>query len=176
MYPDDLFIPGPQDTDTASTTKCASPGVDDDDDSTVSTDESGPPPPYPGPPTLPYGFFRVIDESIFIATGSPQRLHSADGGQQHHGGSPRHSPTSWSRRSSSRAALRWVRWFWVTLFVASMLFIAGVATTGLAYAKGVDFHFRRHGMLMILAAAVVVIAAAVFNLYRIIKYGSSHSE
>ncbi|KAL1469898.1 hypothetical protein MTO96_040796 [Rhipicephalus appendiculatus] len=118
-----------------------------------------------GPPTLACGFFRVIDDSIFIATGRPPRLRSVTG--DHNGG----SPTSWSIRSSSSSnvALQLVRGFWVTLFIASMLFVAGVATTGLAYAKGVDFQFRRHGMLMILASASVVIVAAVFNIYRMIS-------
>lgn len=170
MYPETLFIPGLQEADNASTAKCAPPD-EDSYDSTAPTDEVGPPP-YPGLPTLACGFFRVVDDSIFIATGNPPRLRSVTGDP--YGASPRYSPTSWSLRSSSssNAALHFVRGLWVTLFIASMLFVAGVATTGLAYAKGVDVQFRRHGMLMILAAAAVVIVAAVFNVYRMIRYNS----
>lgn len=170
MYPDTLFISGLQETGNASTAKRA-PSEEDSDDSTAPTDEVGPPP-YPGLPTLACGFFRVVDDSIFIATGNPTRLRSVI--SDHDAG----SPTSWSYRSSSSSnvSLQLVRGFWVTLFVASMLFVAGVATTGLAYAKGVDVQFKRHGMLMILASSVVVIVAAVFTIYRMIKYSNSLSE
>ncbi|KAK8776992.1 hypothetical protein V5799_029665 [Amblyomma americanum] len=162
MYPDTLFIGGLLE-DSSSEENLKHGGRPPVDDAAAPPTTSGecPPPPYPGPPTVAYGFFRVVDNRVCITSGNPQR---------HNRGWVRRRRSS---TSSVSPAMRMVRGCCLTLFVAAMMFIAGLATTGLVYSRGAEYQARRHGMLLILASAITIIIAAVIGTYKTVRNGAT---
>ncbi|KAH6932334.1 hypothetical protein HPB50_004857 [Hyalomma asiaticum] len=113
---------------------------------------------YPGPPAVPHGFVDIIGNDVVFPTSC--------GGLYH----VERPTTSWFQRLKSSAALRAVACFWGTVLVASALVVAGLITIGLANTMRIALRFQRHGMLMILASALVVMASALFGICYVVKY------
>ncbi|KAL1473031.1 hypothetical protein MTO96_038971 [Rhipicephalus appendiculatus] len=119
---------------------------------------------YAGPPpTVPHGYFSVIDDAAFVDTGSrpPQGSECLTCGELH--------------REGSLSDEFIMTMLWLTLAFAAVVFTGGVVITCLACTRRISFVYRHFGIFMILLGVVVGVAAALAVVVRTRRQGRSPS-